>query len=234
MKKGTLHLIPSLLAENTGFKMPAYLVDVAGAIKIFYVEELRSARRFLKILNKETVIDDLKFYLLNEHHHEDLGRAKELLDQGYDIGYISEAGCPAVADPGQDLVRIAHETGAKVVPHIGPNSIIMALMASGFNGQRFHFHGYLPNKQPMLSQKIKEIEKNSREQNATQLFIETPYRNDQLIAELLRNCGDETWLCVAAGLTAVNELICSKKIKAWKKEVPSFHKIPAVFLIYCN
>lgn len=234
MQKGILHLIPNILAENTAHKMPSYLIDIVNEIKVFYVEEIRSARRFLKMLNKQIVIDDLTFHLLNEHHQESLSLAKNLFLQGTSIAYISEAGCPAVADPGQDLVAIAHELSVQVVPHIGPNSIIMALMASGFNGQQFYFHGYLPNKQPMLSIKIKEIEAHSRSHNCTQIFIETPYRNHQLIEEILKNCRNNTQLCVAANLTATDEHIVAQMIKDWKKVKLNYHKIPAVFLLYAQ
>ncbi len=232
MNKGTLHLIPNILAENTAHKMPHYLVDIVTSIRVFYVEEIRSARRFLKMLNKQIIIDDLEFHLLNEHHQESLSLAKNILLNGDDIAYISEAGCPAVADPGQDLVKIAHDIQSTVIPHIGPNSIIMALMASGFNGQQFYFHGYLPNKQPMLSTKIKEIESHSRNQNCTQIFIETPYRNNQMIEEILKNCHENTRLCIAANITAENEKIVSKTLREWKKMEINFHKIPAVFLLY--
>lgn len=234
MSKACLHLIPNILAENSAHKMPQYLVDIVHQIKIFYVEEIRSARRFLKMIDKQIVIDDLEFHILNEHHQESLSLVKGFLHSGNSIGYISEAGCPAVADPGQDLVKIAHEINVQVIPHIGPNSIILALMASGFNGQQFYFHGYLPNKQPMLTSKIKEIESHSRLQNCTEIFIETPYRNNQMIQELLKHCHDQTRLCVAANLTSVDELIVSKTVKEWKKVETSFHKIPAVFLLYAH
>jgi len=180
------------------------------------------------------VIDDLTFHILNEHHRESLTLAKGIFENGNNIGYISEAGCPAVADPGQDLVLIAHQLEVKVIPHIGPNSIILALMASGFNGQQFYFHGYLPNKQPMLSQKIKEIELHSRSHNCTEIFIETPYRNNQLIEEILKNGHDSTWLCVAANLTSAEENINSKPLKEWKKTKLNYHKIPAVMLLYAH
>ena len=234
MSQASLHLIPNILAENSAYKMPQYLVDIVNHIKIFYVEEIRSARRFLKMLNKQIVIDDLEFHLLNEHHQESLSLVKGFLNSGNSIGYISEAGCPAVADPGQDLVKMAHEMNIQVIPHIGPNSILLALMASGFNGQQFYFHGYLPNKQPMLNAKIKEIEMHSRLHNCTEIFIETPYRNNQIIQEILKQCNDQTRLCVAANLTSADESIQSKSVKEWKKMNMNFHKMPAVFLLYAH
>ncbi len=232
MKKGKLHLIPNLLAENTAHKMPQYLKDIIASVKTFYVEELRSARRFMKALDKQMNIDALTFYLLNEHQHEELSVAEKLLLEGQDIAYISEAGCPAVADPGQELVILAHRIGVTVVPHIGPNSLIMALMASGFNGQQFYFHGYLPNKQPQLTNKIKELELHSRTFHCTEIFIETPYRNHQLLSEMVKHCHDNTRVCLAINLTAENETVLSKSVRDWKKTDLNFHKMPAVFLLY--
>lgn len=234
MQKGTLHLIPNLLSPDDTHVIPSYIAELVSNLNVFYVEEIKSARRFLKKMNRDIVIDHLTFYILNEHQNESLKEAHALFSKGISIGYISEAGCPAVADPGQELVAIAHEVGVEVKPHVGPNSILLALMASGFNGQQFHFHGYLPNKQPMLSHKIKEIEQESRLKKCSQLFIETPYRNHQLLDELLRNCHAETRLCIAANLTASNEQIISKTIKEWKQTQVSLHKIPAVFVLYAH
>ena len=183
-------------------------------------------------MNKEIIIDDLTFYILNEHEQESLQYAKKLFLEGHDIGMISESGCPSVADPGNELVKIAHEVKTIVKPHIGPNSILLALMASGFNGQHFEFHGYLPNKQPNLSQKIIELEKDSKLRNVSHFFIETPYRNDQMIKELIKHCHEQTRLCVAANLTAETEKILSMSIKEWKQQATSFHKQPAIFGIY--
>lgn len=232
MKKGSLHLIPNLLSENGIHTIPTYLSEFIKTISVFYVEELKSARRFLKKMDKEIDIDTLEFHLLNEHQQDELHKAKAIFFQGKNIAYISEAGCAAVADPGAELVSLAHECGVKVIPHVGPNSILLALMASGFNGQSFYFHGYLPNKQPALSQKIKEIEIHSRKENCTQIFIETPYRNNQLLSEILKHCSGNTMLCVASNLTGEHEKIISNSIQDWKKMQFDFHKIPSVFLIY--
>ncbi len=223
-----------MLAENALHALPPYLIEIVNSLQVFYVEEIKSARRLLRAFNKEFNIDACQFFILNEHHDEDLARASDFFQKGISIGLISEAGCPNVADPGQNLVEIAHQHQVKIVPHIGPNSILLTLMASGFNGQQFQFHGYLPNKQPMLSQKIKEIELESRQKNATQLFIETPYRNDQLLQELMKTCHPETRLCVAANLTAENEVIISQSIKKWKNATISFHKQAAVFALYAH
>ena len=232
MQKAVLHLIPNLLAPDQAQVIPSYLSEIVSNLKVFYVEEIKSARRFLKKMNKDIVIDHLTFFMLNEHENNSIQEASKFLNQGISIGYISEAGCPAVADPGQELVALAHRLGIEVKPHVGPNSILLALMASGFNGQQFRFHGYLPNKQPMLTKKIKEIEAESHSANCTQIFIETPYRNHQLIEELLKHCNPNTKLCVAANLTASDEKIISKTIKEWKNTEIAFHKIPAVFVLY--
>lgn len=229
--KGSLHLIPNILAEESHQAIPSYLIEIVSKLKIFYVEEIKSARRFLKKMNREIIIDDLTFYMLNEHETESLADAKKLWLEGNDIGFISEAGCPSVADPGQELVALAHQNDVKVIPYVGPNSILLALMASGFNGQQFQFLGYLPNKQPFLTSKIKEIEKESQVKNCTQIFIETPYRNDQLLAELLKHCSNETRICIACNLTGKDEQIISKSVSQWKQMTISFHKKPAVFLI---
>lgn len=234
MEKGTLHLIPNILAENSTQAIPEYIKTLVTDLKIFYVEEIRSARRFLKMMNRDINIDGLTFYMLNEHENESLQYAASILNKGNSIGYISEAGCPNVADPGQELVEIAHKHNCKVKPHVGPNSILLALMASGFNGQQFQFLGYLPNKQPMLSHKIKDIEASSKLNDSTQLFIETPYRNNQLISEILRLCSNQTRLCVASGLTGEQEKIISCTIQEWKNMEYNFHKIPAVFALYAN
>lgn len=232
MQTGTLHLIPTQLAEHAFHVIPAYLRELVSGIRVFYVEDLRSARRFLKAMNKDIVIDELTFHLLNEHEQDSLRFAAELLQQGNTLAMISEAGCPGVADPGKELVRIAHRCNAVVKPHTGPNSILLTLMASGFNGQHFEFHGYLPNKQPMLGQKIQELERESRLRDVAQFFIETPYRNDQLLKEILSNCKDETMLCIGANLTGTDERIISKPVASWKKQPVSFHKQPAVFGLY--
>lgn len=234
MNKGVLHLIPNILAEGKTNALPNSITEVVSRITIFGVEEIRSARRLLKALNKQINIDDLQFHFINEHSTEGIASLREALRQGMEVAYISEAGCPAVADPGQELVAIAHQVGATVKPYVGPNSILLALMASGFNGQQFQFLGYLPNKQPLLGAKIKEIEKESRQKNCSQLFIETPYRNMQLLEELVKHGHPETKLCIAADLTADTETIVTKTIKEWKQNTISFHKRPAVFVLLAN
>lgn len=232
MPNPILHLIPNILASDNIEVIPCYYSKLLREISYFFVEEIKSARRFLKKLNKDIVIDDLHFFMLNEHENDSLKEAERLMKEGQTIAYISEAGCPGVADPGQELVALAHRYNIIVKPHVGPNSILLALMASGFNGQQFYFHGYLPNKQPMLTQKIKEIEQESRLRNCSQLFIETPYRNQQLLAELTKSCHPATQLCIAANLTSADERIYTKSIREWKLTELNFHKVPAVFVLY--
>ncbi|MEZ5046752.1 MAG: SAM-dependent methyltransferase [Chitinophagaceae bacterium] len=234
MNKGKLHLIPNILSEDGLQSIPFYIHELVKNISIFYVEEIKSARRFLKKIDSAIQIDDLTFYILNEHQSNDLQQFANHIKTN-DIGYISEAGCPCVADPGQQLVEIAHQLQVDVVPHVGPNAILLTLMASGFNGQQFIFHGYLPNKQPFLNEKIKSLELHSRMQQFTELFIETPYRNKQLIAELLSLCHSQTKLCIACNLTAKDEWIKTKTIAEWKKVSFDFlHKKPCVFALYAG
>ena len=234
MATGKLHLIPNILTENGHAALPAYLSDLVSSISFFVVEEIRSARRLLKKLNPSIEIDALEFRMMNEHEKEiPLDAIQFLLNHG-DVGFISEAGCPGIADPGQALAAEAHRRGIEVCPHTGPNSLLLALMASGFSGQHFTFHGYLPNKQPQLSQKIKELELDSQRRNASQLFIETPYRNEQLLAELIRTAKPDTRLCIAIGLTGPSQRIETKAMKAWANKDYSLHKIPAVFIVFAG
>lgn len=234
MKKGILHLIPNVLAEGQHQVIPQEITSIVTRLKYFGVEEIKSARRLLKALHREINIDELRFFIINEHQQEDIKDIKNLLSKGEEVAYISEAGCAAVADPGQELVRVAHEVGALVKPYVGPNSILLALMGSGFNGQHFQFHGYLPNKQPQLDQKIKELERESRSTNGTQIFIETPYRNNQLLTALIHSLSLETKLCMAIHLTSFEEEIISMSVREWKKLNRVFPKVPAVFLMWAG
>lgn len=227
-----LHLLPNALTPLHVEPIPAYQRDLIRSLTYFFVEDLRSARRYLKKMVPELVIDDLHFFEINEHTETALKDAERILREGQTIAYLSDAGCPAVADPGQSLVALAHRIGVRVVPHVGPNSILLALMASGFNGQSFQFHGYLPNKQPALTQAIARLETESRQKNQTQLFIETPYRNNQLLQELVKQLHPQTRLCVACELTGSEEKIVSLSIADWKKQTHDFHKKPCVFLVY--
>ena len=213
--------------------MPAYNIEIIQGIKHFIVEDVRSARRFLKKVDREFDIDSLSFYPLNKHTSaEDISGYLEPLLAGQSMGVISEAGCPAVADPGADVVAIAQRKNLKVVPLVGPSSIILSVMGSGFNGQSFAFHGYLPIEPGERVKRIKQLEQRIYSENQTQLFIETPYRNHKMIDDLLQNCRPQTKLCIAANLTCEGEYIKTRAISEWKGKVPDLSKIPCIFLLY--
>ena len=225
-KKGIVYLIPSLLDEDGINAIPTYILDAVKCCEVFFVENERTARRYLKKLWKEIVIDNYKWYNV-----EDADTFKKKLKEEKTIGIISEAGSPGIADPGQSLIAIAHEINAEVKPLVGPNSILLALMASGMNGQHFQFHGYLPIENYERTKAIKELEAESKKKNCTQIFIETPYRNNQVIESLLKTCKENTLLCIAANLTSPKEFIKTKKIAEWKSNKPDLHKQPAIFCL---
>lgn len=212
--------------------LPQKNIELISAVKFFVVEELRTARRFLKACNKAIDIDSLSFSVLNEHTQpqEVAAMLQPALD-GNDIGIISEAGCPAVADPGADLVAVAQRKGIEVVPLVGPSSILLSLMGSGFNGQSFAFLGYLPVDAAKRNPALRQMERDIR-RNQTQIFIETPYRNNRLIAELADSLPAEMMLCVAADITAPTQSIVTRPIKDWKKASYDYNKRPAIFLLY--
>jgi 16S rRNA (cytidine1402-2'-O)-methyltransferase len=213
--------------------LPAYNIEIIQGIKHFIVEDVRSARRFLKKVDREFDIDSLSFYPLNKHTSaEDISGYLEPLLAGQSMGVISEAGCPAVADPGADVVAIAQRKNLKVVPLVGPSSIILSVMGSGFNGQSFAFHGYLPIEPGERVKRIKQLEQRIYSENQTQLFIETPYRNHKMVDDLLQNCRPQTKLCIAANLTCEGEYIKTRAISEWKGKVPDLSKIPCIFLLY--
>jgi len=228
---GSLYLIPIPIADAALYTLPAEISTHTLQIQHYFVENLRTARRFLKSLHSSIVIDDLNFSEIDKHEGADLSLLRRWLKEGHNVGVLSEAGCPGIADPGADLAKVAHGMNATVVPLTGPNSLILALMASGLNGQKFCFNGYLPVKDPERSQAIKALEALSRKENQTQLFIETPYRNDALIADLLKHCQDGTRLCIAKNITAPDAYIKTKTIAEWKKDTPTLGKAPAVFLL---
>ncbi|CAL1520645.1 SAM-dependent methyltransferase [Chitinophaga sp. MM2321] len=229
---GKVYLIPTVLSADALYSIPAYVTPIVKQLRVFYVENERTARRYLKALDRSIVIDDLRLLLMHENHPPDLALAKKLLLEGTDIGVISEAGCPAIADPGHLIVQVAHSIDAPVIPMIGPNSILLALMASGMNGQNFQFVGYLPIKSPERGKMIRELEEISGKKNQTQLFIETPYRNNPMMRDILDNCKDDTQVCIAADITAPTEYIKTKTVKEWKTAIPEIHKKPAIFLLY--
>lgn len=233
--ENALYLIPVPLGETPVEQViPAYNAEIIKNISIFIVENVRSARRFLKKINRNINIDNIEFYELNEHTKlNSIGNYLDPLKDGKPMGVISEAGCPAVADPGADIVALAQKQNLKVIPLVGPSSLLMAVMASGFSGQSFSFNGYLPAKTQEREQKLKQLEQRCYRENQTQFFIETPYRNAQMIESILKTCRPETKLCIAAGITTPEEYIKTKTVASWKKtQIPALNTIPAVFLIY--
>jgi len=228
-----LYLIPTTLGETTVNKvLPAENSQIVRKLQYFVVENTRTARRHLKKMIPEIVIDDLDFKELNEHtERKELELLLEPTSRGFDIGILSEAGCPGVADPGADLVALAHTRGIKVVPLVGPSSILLSLMASGFNGQNFAFIGYLPVKPAERATAIREIERTSGREKQTQIFIEAPYRNAKLLEELLSLCNGLTKLCIAVDLTMESEFVVTKSIAEWRKVPPELGKRPAIFLL---
>ena len=231
--KGSLYLVPNTLGNpDTYLSIPAGIIDLVNSIEVYIVEDLRNARRYLKNLNRDTDIDRLTFYELNQHTPmEEVPSFLDLAERGKDIAIITEAGVPGVADPGAVVVRIAHEKGIRVVPLTGPSSILLSLMASGLNGQSFCFHGYLPVKRPDRIRKIREIEQVALRLGETQLFIEAPYRNDALLSDILENCRPSTLLCIAADITLESESISTRSVEAWKTKKPALHKRPVIFLL---
>ncbi|MBC6991416.1 SAM-dependent methyltransferase [Hymenobacter sp. BT491] len=230
---GTLYLIPTVLADDTAAQvLPAQVGAQVAALTYFLVENARTARRFIKSVAPAQVIEDLRIGVIDKDSTEaQINEALKPVAAGLDAGVISEAGCPGVADPGAELARVAHRMGIKVVPLVGPSSLLLALMASGMNGQSFAFHGYLPIERSKRITALKNLEGHSIRHHQTQLFIETPYRNMQLLEDLLANLQPSTRLCIAANLTAPNEYVRTDTVAGWKGKLPEIHKQPAVFLI---
>lgn len=228
---GKIYLIPIPIADGAIHTLSPEILETSFHVKHFFVENLRTARRFLKSIHPSLVIDEIQFSVIDKHEGPDTGLFKSWVTAGHSIGIMSEAGCPGIADPGAKLVTIAHEMSAQVVPLTGPNSITLALMASGLNGQSFCFHGYLPVKDPARSKKITELEQHSKRENQTQIFIETPYRNKAILSDLLKNCNNNTLLCIAQNITAEDAFIKTQTVSEWKKLNPDLGKTPAVFLM---
>ncbi|NDW18028.1 SAM-dependent methyltransferase [Dysgonomonas sp. 216] len=230
----SLFLIPVTLGDTTIDKvLPAYNREIILQIKYFIVENIRSARRFLKKTDQSINIDELTFFELNKHTKStDIDNYLQPMAKGFNVGVISEAGCPAIADPGADIVAIAQQKNYKVVPLVGPSSILMSLMASGFNGQSFAFHGYLPIDANERIKTIKNLEQRIYSENQTQIFIETPYRNDKLVDDIINNCRPSTKLCIAMDITCDDEFIKTLPVKNWIKQKPDMNKKPCIFLIY--
>lgn len=232
--KAALYLIPVLLGDTTLERvLPAYNKEVVLGIRHFIVEDIRSARRFLKKVDESINIDELQFYPLNKFTSpQDVSGYLKPLEEGNAMGVISEAGCPAVADPGADVVAIAQRKNLPVVPLIGPSSIILSVMASGFNGQSFAFNGYLPIDPTERIRKLKALEQRAIAEHQTQIFIETPYRNNKMVEDIIKCCRPQTRLCIAANITCENEYIKTKSLKDWKGHVPELGKKPCIFLIF--
>ncbi|MGQ0829046.1 MAG: SAM-dependent methyltransferase [Bacteroidota bacterium] len=234
-EKGILYLIPTTLGETaeTADVIPVKINRVVNTIDEYIVENEKFARHYLKKIGIKKSFQEIKLHLLNQHTPvQEISGYLNAIAEGKNIGIISEAGCPGIADPGADVVKIAHDKNIKVVPLVGPSSIFLALMASGFNGQNFAFNGYLPKERTDRIKKIKELEKLAQQKDQTQLFIETPYRNVHVLDDLLASCDGATKLCIACDITLPTELIKTKTIAAWKKQIPDINKRPAIFLIY--
>ena len=232
--EGKLYLIPSTLGETEiDNVIPPYVRNLVNQIDHYIVEEERTVRRYLRKLNIQKPIDQLKFYIFNEHSDTmQIPAFINLLKSGLNVGIISEAGCPCIADPGSPVVSAAHDHNIQVVPLVGPSSIFLALMASGFNGQNFAFHGYLPKERQARVRKIKEMESNAQKNNQTQLFMETPYRNNHLLEDLLQTCKDTMQLCIAQNVSCQTESIKTKSIAGWRKSMPDLNKIPVIFILF--
>ena len=228
---GSVYLIPTFLHADAPETIPAYVLPAIQECAVFFVENERSARRYLKSIWREMVIDDYQWFAIHKAEEQVQQQFLKLLNEGKNIAIISEAGCPGIADPGQILVQVAQQANVSVKPFVGPSSILLALMASGMNGQHFQFHGYLPIDNLARKNKIKELEMESATKKCTQLFIETPYRNNPLIQELLQTCRPETRLCIAVDITSQVEFIKTKTIAEWKKDTPDFHKRLAIFML---
>ncbi|MDR3716480.1 MAG: SAM-dependent methyltransferase [Puia sp.] len=229
--KSSIYLIPTFLDEHSLQVLPAYLLDAVKECEVFFTENERSARRYLRMLWKEMVIDGYEWFAIHKAEEDVKNVFRQKLREGKTIGILSEAGCPGVADPGQLLVAVAQEEGAILKPLVGPNSILLALMGSGMNGQAFSFTGYLPIEPAQRMRALKELENESRQKNNTQIFIETPYRNNQLLETILKTCRPSTYLCIAANLTAPNQSIRTLTVGEWKGKLPDLHKQPAIFCL---
>lgn len=231
--KGNLYLFPSTLGDTSVDDcLPPLNSHILNKLDHFIVEELRTARRFLKKAGYGGKIDDTAFFILNEHTaDEELSSFLKPAEEGKSLGLMSEAGLPCIADPGHKVVALAHRKGIRVVPLTGPSSLMLALMASGFNGQQFTFHGYLPVKPPERTQALRKLEREARLTGYSQIFIETPYRNLSMLETIVTACAPETRLCIAASLTLPDEFIATMPVSRWKKKAPDIQKKPAVYII---
>jgi 16S rRNA (cytidine1402-2'-O)-methyltransferase len=236
VNSGTLYLIPTPLgADDLAWTTPAAVRQCAAGLDHYIVEHPKTARQFLKQIGCILPLQEIRMQVLNEHTpFNELEALLAPLLAGNDVGLLSEAGCPAVADPGAGLVRLAHQRNLRVVPLVGPSSILLALMASGLNGQRFVFRGYLPAERSKRVSKIVELERDSIARDQTQIFIETPYRNQKLLESLVFTCHDDTVLCIACNLTLASEYISTRTVREWRHSLPELNDKPAIFLLQGN
>lgn len=234
--KGNLYLIPTSLGDAPFSRvLPDQTLKIVNQITHYIVENIRTARRFLVKAKIEHKIDDLCFYELNKHSNpNDYHKYLSAVQKGVHVGLLSEAGCPGIADPGADIVAIAHEKNIKVIPMVGPSSIFLALMASGMNGQSFAFNGYLPVKNPQRTKQLKYDEQRSKNEDQSQIYIEAPYRNRALLTDMLEQLKPLTKLCIAVDITLETEFIKTKTVKDWKKKIPEINKRPAIFIVHAG
>jgi 16S rRNA (cytidine1402-2'-O)-methyltransferase len=229
--KAVVHLIPTLLSEEGMQAIPPGTLEALEACRILFVENERTARRQIRKMLPSFDIDSRSWHRMEQDMSEAKRAFGEALRSGLDIGILSEAGCPGIADPGQELVRIAQQEGATVRPHTGPSSILLALMASGLNGQQFRFHGYLPVASDARRKAVRDLESDVWKTGCTHLFIETPYRNDAMVETLLSVCRPDTRLCIAVGITSPSESIRTMPVETWRRQRPVIGKVPAIFLL---
>ena len=230
----TIYLVPCVLADDISETIPSYVMDAVKKCNVIFAENERTARRFLKLMDKQIVIDNYEWFAIHKAEEEELKNFTQKIKEEKIIAIISEAGCPGIADPGQILIAAAQKLNCIIKPLVGPSSILLALMASGMNGQQFEFVGYLPIDNAERTKKIKELENASQKNNSTKIFIETPYRNNALVESLIKTCDNKTLLCIAANLTAANETVKTTTIAQWKIKKPELHKQPAIFLLYAG
>lgn len=232
-KKGKLYLIPTPLGEDGDHVLPQYVKDIIHQLDLFIAEKAKTARRYIKSTGHPKAISELVFLELNKRiEPSEWGQYLKAAENGQDIGLLSEAGCPGVADPGAEIARLAHQKELEVVPLVGPSSILLALMGSGMNGQSFSFHGYLSPKRELIGKDLKKLEQAAQRNKQTQIIIETPYRNNQLVEQAFKTLSTQTRFCIAMDLTLPNQYIVTKTIGQWKQaKLPDLHKRPAVFLI---
>jgi len=234
MTQAKIYLIPVPISAHNPASLSVEISRIVPQLRHYFVENIRTARRFIKSIYKEADIDNTHFSEIDKHNGADKNLFKKWITEGKAIGIMSESGCPGIADPGAELVAMAQEMNVEIIPLVGPSSLLLALMASGLNGQQFCFNGYLPVKEPARSKEIKTLEHFSKQNNQTQLFIETPYRNNTLLNDFLKNCNDATKLCIAFNITAPNAFIKTKTIHQWKQENITLEKEPCVFLLLAH